>query len=274
MTSRPFQKLAPWCGLVLLAGLGLGAYCWVAEEPRYDPARETGRPPTRRDFRWQEDDSGPGSDHAAALRNIDRSLPRQPVYRSRTPKYCLLAFGPRAKHRVWLVLDGQVLYVDRQGRGDLTARENRVPFSRAQNCFSVGTVLASRSRVNYTDLVVTPNPWEGPGAFLIGVTVQDRYRQNAGNVQRLAFAARPPDAPVVHFHGPLTLGLWEQPELRPGKSVRLNVALGTPGRGAGTFAWLSYQSIPKTLAPVVRLRWVRGPGRRPVTNRVTLTGRC
>ena len=42
------------------------------------------------------------------------------------PQYCLLAFGPEAKVRVWLVVDGDVLYVDRNGNGDLTEPGKRI----------------------------------------------------------------------------------------------------------------------------------------------------
>ena len=41
-------------------------------------------------------------------------------YQSKSPKYALLIFGPEARTRIWLVLDGTTLYVDRNGNGDLT----------------------------------------------------------------------------------------------------------------------------------------------------------
>jgi hypothetical protein len=49
-----------------------------------------------------------------------RTIGKEPVYRSKAPKYGLLVFGPEAKDRVWLVLDGDILYVDRNGNGDVT----------------------------------------------------------------------------------------------------------------------------------------------------------
>ena len=56
----------------------------------------------------------------ADLAKIERSIAREPAYQSRTPKYCLLVFGPEAKTHIWLVLDGDKLYVDKNGNGDLT----------------------------------------------------------------------------------------------------------------------------------------------------------
>jgi hypothetical protein len=49
-----------------------------------------------------------------------RTIGKEPVYKSKSPKYGLLVFGPEAKNRVWLVLDGDILYVDRNGNGDVT----------------------------------------------------------------------------------------------------------------------------------------------------------
>src|SRR6516164_3153558 len=58
---------------------------------------------------------------AAALDfdKVDRRIAREPVYRSQ-PLYCLAVIGPDTRTRVWLVLDGERLYVDRNCNGDLT----------------------------------------------------------------------------------------------------------------------------------------------------------
>ena|SRR6266404_4468310 len=63
---------------------------------------------------------------AADLSKIDRTIRKEPTYQSKSPKYCLLVFGPDAAARVWLVLDGDVLYVDRKGNGDLTEDGERI----------------------------------------------------------------------------------------------------------------------------------------------------
>ena len=64
---------------------------------------------------------------AADLNKIDRTIAKEPVYQSKAPRYCLLVFGPEAKTRIWLVLDGDLVYVDRNGNGDLTDSGERVP---------------------------------------------------------------------------------------------------------------------------------------------------
>jgi hypothetical protein len=68
---------------------------------------------------------GASAADAADLTRVDRTIKKEPAYQSK-PKYCLLVFGPEAKHRVWLVLDGDTLYVDRNGSGDLTEEGKRI----------------------------------------------------------------------------------------------------------------------------------------------------
>src|SRR5437870_3346732 len=60
------------------------------------------------------------------LKNIDRTIAKEPVYESKAPKYCLVLIGPEAKTRIWLVLDGDTLYVDRNGNGDLTEADEKI----------------------------------------------------------------------------------------------------------------------------------------------------
>jgi len=62
---------------------------------------------------------------AVGYDKIERRLVKEPAYRTKSPNYALLLFGPEARLRVWLVMDGEVLYVDRNGNGDLTERGER-----------------------------------------------------------------------------------------------------------------------------------------------------
>src|SRR5436309_12533984 len=72
---------------------------------------------------------------AADLTKIERRIAREPAYRTKTPKYCLLVFGLDAKARVWLVQDGDTLYVDRNGNGDLTEDGKRVKIKQQNESF-------------------------------------------------------------------------------------------------------------------------------------------
>src|SRR6266496_4844801 len=57
---------------------------------------------------------------AVDLRTIDRTILKEPAYRTGQPKYCMAVFGPKAETRVWMVLDGDTLFTDRNGNLDLT----------------------------------------------------------------------------------------------------------------------------------------------------------
>jgi hypothetical protein len=58
---------------------------------------------------------------ALDLTKIDRTIRKEPAYRGE-PRYGLLVWGPKARTRIWLVIDGKTLYVDRNGNGDLTEK--------------------------------------------------------------------------------------------------------------------------------------------------------
>ena len=67
-----------------------------------------------------------GIAQAADLASVDRTIKKEPAYQSKSPRYALLVFGSEARDRVWLVHDGETLYVDRNGDGDLTGAGEKV----------------------------------------------------------------------------------------------------------------------------------------------------
>jgi hypothetical protein len=206
---------------------------------------------------------------------------KEPAYRTRAPRYCLLQFGPGAKDRVWLVHDGDTLYVDRNGNGDLTEPDEKVAAKahkprdggepgyefeagdlrlggRVHKGLSVWATPATRYG---EDLCALPNlkaaldadpkarvygvsldvDWPG----LKGLGVGERVSQSAG-VQdgggALLFAAKQAEAPAVHFGGPLQVTFYAaRPTLKLGRSGDVVLVVGTPGRGPGTFAMLAYE---------------------------------
>jgi hypothetical protein len=139
---------------------------------------------------------------------IDRTLAREPAYKS-APQYCLLVFGPEAKFRVWLVLDGGVLYVDRNGNGDLTEEGKRVTGKGL--VFAIGEVRDGVRKISYQlDASVRRNESVGKGGgrweltHLAASFPSDLIRsQNMAPMFPLADCAQ--DAPIVHFDGGFTL---------------------------------------------------------------------
>jgi hypothetical protein len=190
------------------------------------------------------------------LTKIDRTIAKEPVYQTKTPKYCLLVFGQEAKLRAWLVLDGNVMYVDRNGDGDLTGASERVePKVLPGGCVcEIGPLSLAGSKIQY---VVS---WVGihdNGRVHIVVTRKgdSADRRTAWHIlEYLQFAARPQDAPIVHVDGPLTLKPKDTKQVfvRGDTPSPFEVMVGTPGLGKGTFTkFLLVGGDPDGIAEIV-----------------------
>jgi hypothetical protein len=245
---------------------------------------------------------------AADLTTIPRVVQKEPAY-SGSPRYCLLVFGPEAKTRVWAVLDGDVLYVDRNANGDLTEPGEKVEAQRFQErrTFEVGTILdGARS---HTHVTVSTTPLAGldvtfgrrpefsqvlkrrpdSRACVVSAEVSVPDRRGSGPEGRvvqlcggsefhgiLLFADRPADAPILHFGGPWSLTLHGPYALNRNARCELFLGFGTPGLGSGAFTFVSYASlVPDGVYPVAELTLpARSPGDSPNTERYTLKERC
>jgi len=97
---------------------------------------------------------------------------KEPAYRTKSPRYGLLAFGPEGKDRVWLVQDGDTLYVDRNGNGDLTEPGETVTAAKPKNgrapdegefSFEIGDLTAGGRTHKGVGVYVTPlSRYESP----------------------------------------------------------------------------------------------------------------
>src|SRR5262249_40372288 len=146
-----------------------------------------------------------------------------------------LVFGAEAKTRVWLVLDGDTLYVDRNANGDLREENERI--QRNGREFEAGEVAGNaRLRVRLLD------PCEKE-FYMVSGEVRGKYRQYGC----VPFDDRPQDAPVLSFDGPLTMGFTdpEKQALQRGDTgSQITAWVGTPSsakqRGATVFVEQSY----------------------------------
>jgi hypothetical protein len=245
---------------------------------------------------------------AADLAEFRRPIRSEPAYASGDPRYCLLVLGPACRTRVWLVLDGDDLYVDRDGTGDLTEAGKKVRLAKAypspnslyseQRQFLAGDLSEGKSGPTHTGLTVTHcvyNPKfvpaadedkqskelldRNPGAavVIVALHVKGRLRQVAAP----AFSRTPADAPVLHFNGPLTFGFHAKwfygwPVFQRGPAgTNLAVVMGTPGLGQGSFGLVGYDDVPEGAHPVAEVRFPsRPPGKAPLVVRVPLEHRC
>jgi hypothetical protein len=242
-----------------------------------------------------------GQTRAVDLAKIDRSLRKEPTYESKHPQYCLLVFGQQAKTRVWVVLDGDVLYLDRNGNGDLTDPGERIAAQEVyrnseerpdvevmrhfeRNCWKAGEepvltcgpevqwfyILQLLPRADWHDQGWVTDWQEKPFAF--AVTTKTGHAQRA----QLRFATSPQEAPILHFDGPRRFVLSDkagQPRFRPGESCGLFVELHTQGLNGKVRT--ESESAPENVHPVAEIEFPPGrPGDDPIRLRVELKGRC
>ncbi len=182
---------------------------------------------------------------------IDRSIGKEPVYKTKSPKYGLLAFGPEGKDRVWFVQDGDTLYVDRNGNGDLTEPDKKVAAKKRRDIdldderysFNVGELkVGGRTHKglaiwmvrldSYVGYSVSKRPdvqfllIQDRNALIAGVSVDVEVpgMKGGGLEGRIAYtvgpydvngvlqlADKPADAPVIRLGGPLQITIDNKP---------------------------------------------------------------
>ena len=245
---------------------------------------------------------------AADLSKVERTIRKEPNYRTK-PKYCLLVFGPQANTRVWVVLDGDTLYVDRNGNGDLTDDGEPVAGKKSdlhndEYTFKVGDIrdgarLHKEFRVHVSNLkrladlsesveaFVAKNPkaqgfniaveveipgWKGSAAG--GRVEQHTFLLDVNGV--LQFADKPAEAPILHFGGPWQITFFSsRPRLVIGRESDTILAVGTPGVGPGSTTWVEYDVIPEKLFPTVEVTYpAKRAGDAPIRERYELKKRC
>jgi RNA polymerase sigma factor (sigma-70 family) len=219
-----------------------------------------------------------------ALRNLDWTIRKEPTY-SGTPLYLLLAFGPEAKFRVWVVLDGTTLYVDRNGNGDLTDPGERVEPAMVPGeanarspAFLIGD-LTDPAGAKHTDFFLSGIRMTTTGAVYprLGVRVDGRTLQMAGPAN-LQMAGSPKEARVVHFGSPVvtarpSLSMPSTPDANGPADFRVQV--GTPGVGPGSFASFGNGDLPEGVGPLAEFEFDPvEPGGAPKKVTLKLTERC
>jgi hypothetical protein len=246
---------------------------------------------------------------AADLTKVERRLVKEPAYKSGSPRYALLAFGPDARDRVWIVKDGDTLYVDRNGNGDLTDPGEKVAAGKESGedglSFEVGdldvggkkhyrlraivqplkAMLSEDAKVPGLEAAVAKDPTGVSMLFTLDITAPHLVAKGtvtivAGPIDisgPLVLAKKAADAPIIHLGGPLAVSfLRETPSLRRGRSTLWTLTVGTPGLGAGTFATIGYEgAIPDSAYPTAEVTYSPAkPGSPPVKKLYELKERC
>jgi hypothetical protein len=202
------------------------------------------------------------------LTKIDRQLIEPPNLIK--PRYCLLVFGLQAETRVWLMLDGDMLYVDCNANGDLTdaskafhrselrdfpsTDEDGKPVVYREWSYQVGDIVPADHSSKHTNFAVKGiRSGNEPAKYIVSVRVDGRFEQLSGWMA--LFATSRQQASVIHFGGPLVARSLRSSSLQLRTDDELHFCVGTPGLGKGSFAYLSYEAVPATIRPVVGINW-------------------
>jgi hypothetical protein len=246
----------------------------------------------------------------ADLTRIERSIAKEPRYKTKTPEYCLLLFGPEAKTRVWLVRDGDTLYVDRNGNGDLTEPGEKVAADARDSkpeenvyTFQAGDVRVGKhlhkdlavSMVKLADfandVAVKAHVSKDPQArgYMVAIEMEIPGLEGRGADGRviqqavfadyhglLTFSRQARDAPIIHFGGPLQVSLFYPQRLQIGRPIDVTLGVGSPGVGPGTMAYVFYDGvIPRSAYPRLEVTYPPArPGETPLKELYELRGRC
>lgn len=192
---------------------------------------------------------------AVDLTKIDRSVINEPEY-SQAPRYCLMVLGPTAETRVWLVLDGDALFVDKNGDGDLSDAVKVVRRGTVQH-FDIGKIKTLDGKVyEGVQMSKSYNPNDHWRLYLHG---PDKQPQSTVSSKRagLEFSAAAKEAPIVHFGGAMILSrdgakrvISRNPNRGEDEDFALRVMFGTPGLGTGTFAAVMWNYAAKQHGPL------------------------
>ena len=250
----------------------------------------------------------PASARAADLARVELKIAREPAYQTKAPKYCLLVFGLDAKTRVWLVQDGDTLYVDRNGNGDLTEDGKGVKIKQQNDnyrSFEAGDITIdglTHTGLSVMQMKASPESlgndqeWERikksgsePWTWWVRITAEraadDKrdlpkklgYVINGDGAGMLLFAEKPQDAPIIHLNGPFTLALQDRKQrLIVGEKMMLQIGVGPQGVGPGTFAFVLYpNTIPTDAYPEAEITFPAiSPGQEAIKRKYTLKERC
>ena len=142
------------------------------------------------------------------LSTIERTIAQQPRWHTEAPRFALFVVSPEKK--VWFVVDGDDLYADLNGNGNLAEEGEKLPrleLSREERAatrnyskWQIPDLTDAEGRVVVAGLSIAPdgNRPNLPGAMIAYFKVPDRQRAFV----RPIFAGSPEEAPIVYPNGP------------------------------------------------------------------------
>jgi hypothetical protein len=233
---------------------------------------------------------------------------KEPKYQHE-PRYALLVFGPKREQRVWMVLDGTTLYVDRNGNGDLTEKGERLEPNNPKDGSNRFGGSGSHTHWDVFEFTVEAGS-TGKSKFLLNHWIRAEnfvpqtdfdkdlqarwlklrwenttlFRQEGlGQGQTpVLFMPKPADAQVCALDGPLTFVVRapESQALQRGADSDLSFCIAVPGhppRGAQRQFYnpLSTKEVPKDAHLQVDIEYpARAAKAPPLRRKYLLKQRC
>ena len=221
------------------------------------------------------------------LRKVAAKLTKEVEYRH-APMYSLLVFGADAEHQHWLVVDGNILYIDRNGNGDITDSEDMILID--QKATDKQPISASDEFLESGSFKVTElegydfelNVWFENPEFVPEANedkwITDWRKQKKANgwlnstlwrknettaVQTpVILSSSPMNVQITHIDGELTFDLksGDRQCLDRGKKNTFDIHIGTQGESAHNcktpaFARLATNEVPQHLVPVAEFEF-------------------
>ena len=240
------------------------------------------------------------------LRDNAYSLTTEPKYQGQ-PQFALMVFGEDAKEQKWLVLDGDTIYVDRNGNGDLTDADEMIKVDELAtkqmtvagdeylrfDIFKLGELSGNEYQINVW--VENPNfvaPVDDHEMLVefrkerkkYGWKSASLFRTTNGGAQiPVLFCPTLEDAQISHIDGPLTYDLkWgdRQALYRNSANNNFDIHIGTTGVATthskhNVFTNVSTERVPKFVVPTAIFRFqsrIEGAG--PIELECDLDLRC
>jgi hypothetical protein len=179
---------------------------------------------------------------------LERKIAKEPKYVAE-PLYALFILDDPGKFRVWAVLDKSkkdldvydVLYVDGNGNGDLTEKDERFEGKRDSQGgveFVVGRVEVPGTGIAHRNFTLGTVPSCKGVWFELWWENKDQMCGGHGpaGYDNTSWGKTPEKAPVFRPtpHGPLSFAIWGDGKLALGRATRLSLLAGNKGSGPDT----------------------------------------
>jgi hypothetical protein len=220
------------------------------------------------------------------LGGVERKLLKEPQYKS-PPRYALLVLGAKGSPVVWMIEDGNTLYVDKNANGDMTDDGPPIPQSKVRDSVSakgrvwdcqyvLDEILPADGSRHTKFRLSRWNYGEKEDSYGLSLTVNGRPMY-AGWFGTFWSAVRE-DVPLLHLAGTLRPQMLLYKEFvvgqQPSDYRRLGVAFVNPGSRDGAVSRLSIDALPAKTIPIVQIDWPVPAGKPALQTTHRLKERC